>query len=451
MNFPPFSISNSKTWFSNWLDNIKFSHRILYGYAFAVSVAVLGTTSGLIIGNSYQQYAYGLREDFLEEIESIIKLQNSLLHLQKHQQQFFGLLEKPELFREEYQLFKQHQEQTYQLWSDFKISHQGIRPGDDEEELAMVEDIIEKYDGTEVNYTRQLDAVLKVMDCNNPSPEEQARLQRLLIAFAKNPLSLQLREFVIDLEKLSELGEGSTFWFDLLVWEVDTQQNAEAFSPKTIIGFREDKKKILVVDDCWSNRLIIISMLSPLGFQITEAIDGEEALQKIELLQPDLVIMDLAMPKIDGFEVIQRLRQSSQWQSLKIIASSARVFNRDQQKSAEVGADSFLPKPIDKVKLMEMLQKHLQLEWIYQQQTEETFPPEKPSETQALVLPPIEVIKELYNLARAGLVSDILDQINHLEKTNSNLVPFGNKIRQWAKAFQVKEIQTYLESLLNKR
>ncbi len=729
-------------WFAQRLDSTKIERQIVYGYSLAVGIAVLGTTAGLIIGNSYQQYAYELREDFLEEVELTLQLQNQLLHLQKHQQQFLVLLDKPELFREEYLLFKNHQKEVYEVWSLFKDSYQGFKPGDNNEELRIMESIIANYDGLEVDYTRQLDAVLQVMDGDNPSPEERARLQSLLLAFGKNPLSLQLREFVISLEELiaeveeerlpaevalrratqlrnfiiissilfsiliatllasytnktvlsiqekelqnqkllstqlqeakekaevanlaksefltnmshelrtplngilgytqimknsstmtaseskgidvinqcgkhlltlindildlakieagkmeleagswhfpsflndlvaickirahkkniaflklletqlpehisgdqkrlrqvlinllgnaikftdvgkvtfrvdvlkkslnnnqqlinkirfqvedtgigmtpqqletiflpfeqagevsrktegtglglaittkilsmmdsklevrSKLGEGSVFWFDLFVPELDIQEDAEASVPKNIIGFTGEKKKILIVDDRWSNRLIIISMLSPLGFQITEANNGQEALQKITGFQPDLVIMDLVMPQIDGFEVIRRLRKYPQWQLLKIIASSASVFTRDQQKSIEVGADSFLPKPIDKVKLMEMLQKHLQLEWVYQQENQDISLEEKALEIQTLVLPSNEQIKELYDSARAGLISDILDLITDLEKDNADLIPFGQKIRHWAKNFQVKEIQNYLKSL----
>ena len=115
-----------------------------------------------------------------------------------------------------------------------------------------------------------------------------------------------------------------------------------------------------------------------------------------------------------------------------------------------MGADSFLPKPIDKNKLMETLQRHLQLEWIYQQQEKEEkiFPGEKPLEGQALVLPTIEDLKRLYDAARGGLISDILEQIDHLEKVNSQFTPFGEKIRQWAKGFKINEIKNYLQSVI---
>ena len=89
---------NSKNWLKQWLDSVKIGRKIAYGYTLALGIAVLGTTAGLVIGNSYQQYAYQLREDFLEELDLVIQLQNRSLHLQKHQQQFLALLDKTLIF-----------------------------------------------------------------------------------------------------------------------------------------------------------------------------------------------------------------------------------------------------------------------------------------------------------------------------------------------------------------
>ncbi len=252
------------------------------------------------------------------------------------------------------------------------------------------------------------------------------------------------------LEVRSQLGEGSVFWFDVFLSETANLTEVKSTPQKTqnMIGFTGEKNKILIVDDQWSNRLIVINMLARLGFQIAEANDGSEGLQQVEKFQPDLIIMDLIMPKMDGFEAIEKLRQSPQGQSLKVIASSASVFDKDRYKSLEVGADGFLPKPIDKEDLLQLLQQHLQLEWIYQQPSQERLIRQNQEPEKVICLPTPKELNELYDLARSGLISDILEQLDTLEENNPNLSPFSSQLRQWTKGFQLKKIRDFLQESL---
>lgn len=255
------------------------------------------------------------------------------------------------------------------------------------------------------------------------------------------------------LEVQSKLGEGSIFWFDVALNEISDSAllKVSKEEKEKIVGFTGEKHKILIVDDQWSNRLVAVNMLAKLGFEIAEATNGQEGLQKMEKFRPDLIIMDLIMPKMDGFEAIEKLRKSPQGQSLKVVASSASVFDNDQQKSIAVGADSFLPKPIDKEKLLEILQNHLHLEWIYQKQELQASPQSKTkSEPEEIMcFPDKDDLHKLYDLARSGLVSDILIEIDELEKNNPNLAAFCQQIRQWTQGFQLKKIKKLLQESLD--
>lgn len=128
--------------------------------------------------------------------------------------------------------------------------------------------------------------------------------------------------------------EGSTFWLDLDLPEVmEWQESLTAKSSFDIVGFKGEKQKILVVDDRWENRSIIINLLEPLGFEIREVTNGQEGLEEVVRFQPDLIIVDLVMPVMDGFEMTRRLRKLPDYQAIPVIASSASVFNFDRQKS----------------------------------------------------------------------------------------------------------------------
>ncbi|MHC5821195.1 MAG: response regulator [Nostoc sp.] len=165
----------------------------------------------------------------------------------------------------------------------------------------------------------------------------------------------------------SEIGQGSTFWIDLDLQEsVDWIQSARVMAAGKIIGIATGKRRILIVDDKWENRSVVLNLLDEIGFEMAEASDGQEALEKAMQFLPNLIITDLTMPVMDGFELTRRLRQQAEFQELTIIVSSASVFESDQHKSLGVGADDFLPKPVHANDLLQKLQKYLQIEWVYE-------------------------------------------------------------------------------------
>jgi len=169
------------------------------------------------------------------------------------------------------------------------------------------------------------------------------------------------------LQVTSELNQGSTFWFDLplpFVHEVDNPTISE--ETHLIIGIQGNHKPmILVVDDQVNNRQFLVRFLTSLGFYVVEANDGQAGLAKAIEVNPEVIITDLLMPNMNGFELIQELRQSTQLKDKVIIATSASVYETDRQESLAVGSDDFLPKPIKVELLLEQLQRYLKLEWIY--------------------------------------------------------------------------------------
>ena len=107
----------------------------------------------------------------------------------------------------------------------------------------------------------------------------------------------------------SNPGKGSTFWFTVSLPAVETSQVKALPVDKTILGYKGERKRILVVDDKPTNRGIVLNLLEPLGFHVQEAENGQEALAKITEPSPNLIIMDLIMPVMDGIEATRRIRQ----------------------------------------------------------------------------------------------------------------------------------------------
>jgi CheY-like chemotaxis protein len=258
-----------------------------------------------------------------------------------------------------------------------------------------------------------------------------------------------------DINVQSTPGKGSIFWIDLDLVEVDCTSDIASPDRRCIRGFKGGKRKILVVDDREENRLVLINLLQPLGFEVLEAIDGREGLHKARQFQPDAILMDLVMPVMDGFEATRQIRMSPGLQQTVIIATSASAFDMDRQQSREVGCHDFLPKPIHEAELWERLSLHLKLEWIYEDEDKGTkrlgdkeisYPPISPSPHPPILLaPPAEEIAALLNLAMMGDLQAIAERAAKLETLDPQLIPFATHLHQLAKGFKARQIREFIK------
>lgn len=111
--------------------------------------------------------------------------------------------------------------------------------------------------------------------------------------------------------------------------------------------------KLLVVDDEEHILMILKDSLEFSGFQIVTATNGEEALEVVAREKPDLVVLDVGMPKLDGWEVCRRLKADPATKSLPVIILTAYAQTSDQRKGMDLGADRFITKPCDLTYLVE--------------------------------------------------------------------------------------------------
>jgi len=106
-------------------------------------------------------------------------------------------------------------------------------------------------------------------------------------------------------------------------------------------------KKILVAEDNPANRELMGEVLAGRGYEVIEACDGQEALRKIEEMNPDLVLLDIQLPLLDGFAVLQQIRQMPRFAKLRVVAVTANAMKEDREKGAKAGFDAYISKPID--------------------------------------------------------------------------------------------------------
>lgn len=121
------------------------------------------------------------------------------------------------------------------------------------------------------------------------------------------------------------------------------------------------KYNVLAVDDIPLNLLLVQKMLTRFNFRIRTASGGQQALDAVAAEKPDLILLDLMMPGIDGFEVIRRLRENPETAGIRIVILSALNSNEDVVKGFNVGADDFIMKPIIMEKLLTCVVTQLQL------------------------------------------------------------------------------------------
>ena len=121
----------------------------------------------------------------------------------------------------------------------------------------------------------------------------------------------------------------------------------------------ETTKKILIVEDNKDSRELVIKVLKNKGYLLVEAVDGEDALLKATEQLPDLILMDISIPKIDGFEVTRRLKERENCKDIPIIALTAHAMKGDKEKALQAGCDGYISKPINVRQLPDQIQAFL--------------------------------------------------------------------------------------------
>ncbi len=165
----------------------------------------------------------------------------------------------------------------------------------------------------------------------------------------------------------STLGKGSNFQFHIqatLVEAGEVRQDTAAFS--RVIGLQPGQPtyRILVVDDQWESRYLLFKLLSPLGFEVDEASNGQEAVEMFQRRKPHLIWMDMRMPVMDGYEATQRIRQLDA--HIPIIALTASSFEEEQAYILNAGCDAFLRKPFKEFEIFDLLHQHLEVHFLYE-------------------------------------------------------------------------------------
>ncbi|MCP4348755.1 MAG: response regulator [Desulfobacterales bacterium] len=235
----------------------------------------------------------------------------------------------------------------------------------------------------------------------------------------------------------SKYGNGSVFRFEIALPVLKKTVSGHAPSEtRQLTGYHGERRKILVVDDVHENRKFMLDMLKPLGFDVTLAADGKEGIGQAKAILPDLILMDLVMPVMTGFDAVREIRRMPGLKQTPIIAVSAGVTEADQEKSRIAGCDDFLSKPVKADKLFGLMEKHLNPDWIYEEIGDTGERPTLFSDEAEIIPPPSEELDVLYELAILGLMDRIHQHAIHIEELDEKYAPFAHRLRALADEFE---------------
>jgi CheY-like chemotaxis protein len=238
----------------------------------------------------------------------------------------------------------------------------------------------------------------------------------------------------------SEPGKGSTFWFDITV-PVATAGPASVATQETLVGYEGERKRLLVVDDVAPNRAMMLDLLQDTGFIVAAAANGVECLVLLDTFKPDLILMDVMMPVMDGNETARRIRQMPGWASIPIVAVTASASPEEERRSRDAGADAFLAKPIDHDLLLRTVGSLLSLAWI----TEQPVPAAPESDEEAgMAAPPADQIEALWQLAQMGNMRKIREQAAYLRGLDPAYGAFASRLETLAQGYHTKQLAAFV-------
>lgn len=246
----------------------------------------------------------------------------------------------------------------------------------------------------------------------------------------------------------SEPNVGSRFSFEV---DLPEMQSESLRVPKLLdtrpqVGFVGSASRVLIVDDRDEDRALMVGLLEPLGFEVVAAAGGPEALSELGRFRPHMMITDLVMVGMDGFELLRRVREADVRETT-VIAVSSSAFEETKKRALEAGFDDFIVKPVRSRELFAKLRQHLNLRWIYERVDPEPKPSVQSNDT--MEAPDRSILEPLYQYAKQGHVRAIRDGIRDLEQMGERYRPFTDALRASAGTMDMQRVRALLERYLD--
>jgi signal transduction histidine kinase/ActR/RegA family two-component response regulator len=245
-----------------------------------------------------------------------------------------------------------------------------------------------------------------------------------------------------DIRVSSEVGTGSTFRVKMLLSEV-TNPTRIAPVDAPIYGYHGIRKTILVTDDDPTQRDLLRQVLTPLGFILLSAPDGQACLSLAQHCRPDLFLLDISMAGMDGWTVAERLRSSGHHQA-RILMVSASALEAHGTPLAQPFHDGYLMKPIELPRLLEQIGQLLKIEWQYERDEVAPLPQWTPNSG---ARPPVHHVEELISLGQMGHIRAIQLKLDEIGNEHPEHADFVAQMRSLIDRFDLDQYMATLKTL----
>lgn len=240
----------------------------------------------------------------------------------------------------------------------------------------------------------------------------------------------------------SRPGAGSRFDVRLFLPSLQAEQLVREPPLAQRIGYAGVRRRILVVDNEHVERELLANILVPLGFEVIPASSGQQCLEEIPRCQPHVVFMDLAMPGMDGWETLRRIRADGTTDAA-IAILSANAFERGAENDLGIAAEDFISKPFRVDELLDWLGKRLNLEWVRGHRPAPAVPAVA-APAQPITLPGAVFVDALRELIDLGYLRGILNKLDAIEALDPVHAEFVSVMRALADRFQFDAMQEIL-------
>ena len=244
----------------------------------------------------------------------------------------------------------------------------------------------------------------------------------------------------------STVGEGSVFTVTLPLTEVQDSEMQLMDADSSKVQFAQGSR-VLVVEDIQKNREMIQQILERLGLEVTLACDGEEGVEQTIKKHPELILMDLHLPGIDGLEAIRRIRKLPKCGEIPIISFSADAFHEQQHNALEAGANDTLIKPLNTQKLYPLLRKYLKERKSSEFAISEVLP--LPSSLETEVRLEFETIAQTPPYKSVQIVSMAENILEHCRGYETPFREVAEQIRQLVYSNHTRKIPGLIEEALS--
>jgi signal transduction histidine kinase/CheY-like chemotaxis protein len=245
-----------------------------------------------------------------------------------------------------------------------------------------------------------------------------------------------------DIRVSSEVGNGSTFKVKMLLSEV-TNPTRIAPVDAPIYGYHGARKTILVTDDDPTQRDLLRQVLTPLGFILLSAPDGQACLSLAQHCRPDLFLLDISMAGMDGWTVAEKLRSNGHHQA-RILMVSASALEAHGTPLAQPFHDGYLMKPIELPRLLEQIGQLLKIEWQYERNEVAPQPQWTPTTG---ARPPVHHVEELISLGQMGHIRAIQLKLDEIGSDHPEHADFVAQMRSLIDRFDLDQYMATLKTL----